>query len=217
MGLGSTFRGTSLPPESLDSILFSWTVAHILVTLSLSGPGSAVTKFPDHPTVIAVVYSCQVSDSWPHPGVENPLVEELVKVRLDPHEWVLHSEGPGHVGVVDCSPEPGQDGGAMERSVPHDVELFARHQPGTHCGLLSRCQETVHVSAPEGEDRGVSQDWEPPEPSYGELCVEIANGGQVPGVTEINEAVVTVQLTEQTQSLHNTMIITSHYMTSQWQ
>ena len=201
MCLGSALRGTSFPPESLDGILFSWAEADILVALSLGRPGSAVAKLPDHAAVIAVVDSCQVSDSRPHPGVENSLVEELIEVWLDAHQRGPHSHRPADVGVVDGPPEPGQDGGAVEGSVPHDVELFTRDQPGTHCRLLPRSQETVHISAAECEDRGVTQHLKPPEPSNGELCVEISNGGKVSGVTEINEAVVTVELTEQTQSL----------------
>ena len=89
----------------------------------------------------------------------------------------------------------------MKRSVSHDVELFSRSQPGAHCRLLPLTEETVRVSAAEDLHGGVGQGLEPPEHSIGELSVEISSGGQVPRVTEINEAVVTVELTEDVQGL----------------
>ena len=89
----------------------------------------------------------------------------------------------------------------MEGSVPQYVELFPGPQPGRHCRLLSLTQQTVRVSAAEDLHGGVGQGLEPPEHSIGELSVEISSGGQVPRVTEVNEAVVTVELTEHVQGL----------------
>ena len=116
-------------------------------------------------------------------------------------ERVPDTDCPGHVDVIDSSPQAPQDWDTVKGTVPHDVELFSRPQPGRHCRLLSLSEETVRVSAAEYLHGGVGQGLEPPEPSNRELSVEISNGGQVPRVTEVNEAVVTVELTEEVQSL----------------
>ena len=89
----------------------------------------------------------------------------------------------------------------MKWCVPHDVELFSRPQPVTHCRLLPLTEETVRVSAAEDLHGGVGQGLEPPEHSIWELSVEISNDGQVPRVTEVNKAVVTVELTEEVHGL----------------
>ena len=46
----------------------------------------------------------------------------------------------------------------------------------------------------------------PPESSDRKLCVEISNAGEVSGVTEVNEGVVTVEITEQVESLQKESI-----------
>ena len=116
-------------------------------------------------------------------------------------DCVPNTGRPGHVDVVPGPPEPPQDGDAVERSVSHDVELFSRHQPGWYCRLFSLTQKTVRVSAAEDLHGGVSKGLEPPEHSIWELRVEISDAGKVSRVTEVNEAVVTVELAEDLQSL----------------
>ena len=122
----------------------------------------------------------------------------MIKHGLD---CVPHTGGPGHVDVVPGPPEAPQDWDAVERPVPHDVELFSRPQPGRHCSLLPLSQETVRVSAAEDLHGGVGEGLEPPEHSIWELGVEISSDGEVSRVTEVNRAVVTVELAEELQSL----------------
>merc|ERR1711872_547242 len=73
----------SLPPQSLDCIILGWAIANIAKSFPLCGPGSAVSELPDYATIVAVIYSCKVPDYWPHPGVQYPLIIELIQVRLD--------------------------------------------------------------------------------------------------------------------------------------
>ena len=47
---------------------------------------------------------------------------------FDIEELVPDLQGPGEVEVVVCPPEAGQDGGDVERSVSHDMELFPDQQ-----------------------------------------------------------------------------------------
>ena len=116
-------------------------------------------------------------------------------------ERVPDTDCPGHVYVVAGSPQAPQDWDTVKGSVPHHVELFSRPQPGAHRRLLSLTEETVRVSAAEDLHGWVGQGLEPPEHSIGELSVEVSNAGQFSRVTEINEAVVTVELTEEVQGL----------------
>ena len=67
--------------------------------------------------------------------------------------------------------------------------------------VSSLTQIAVRVSAAEDLDGGVSKGLEPPEHSIRKLRVEISNDWQVPRVTEVNEAVVTVELAEDLQRL----------------
>ena len=89
----------------------------------------------------------------------------------------------------------------MERSVPHHVELLSRPQPGGDCGLLPLTEETVRVTTAEDLHGGVGERLEPPESSNRELSVEVSYAGKVSRVTEVNKAVVTVELTEEVKGL----------------
>ena len=171
------------------------------MSMSLCRPRSGLAVLLHIPAVVAVEYGRPVSDSWPHSAVENILIKAFVQFGLHRPERLSDRGRPAKVVVVAGSPKSRQDLRPVKRSVPHHVKLFSRPQPGTHCRLLPLTEETVRVSAAEDLHGGVGQGLEPPEHSIWELSVEISNGGQVPRVTEVNEAVVTVELTEEVQSL----------------
>ena len=61
MCLWSTLYRTAFSPESLDSIVLGGTVANIEEFSPLSWPGSAMTKLPNHATIVAVINCSMVS------------------------------------------------------------------------------------------------------------------------------------------------------------
>ena len=153
------------------------------------------------PAEVAVEYGRAVPDSRPDQVAESLLVVAVVDLRLHGQQRLPQGGRPGDVEVVDGSPEATRDFNTVEGPVSHDVELLSRPQPGGHCRRLPLTEETVRVSAAEHLHGGVGQRLEPPEPSYRELSVEVSNTGQVSRVTQVNEAIVTVELAEEVQGL----------------
>ena len=60
----------------------------------------------------------------PDSSVENVLVKEFPLIGLHVQKLPSDLESPGEVDVVVAAPETCEDGGDVERSVSHDVELF---------------------------------------------------------------------------------------------
>ena len=63
VSLWSAFDRAAFPPESFDSVVLGGTVANVEEFPPLSWPGSAVTKLPNHATVVAVIDCCMVSEN----------------------------------------------------------------------------------------------------------------------------------------------------------
>ena len=76
--LRSTFSWTFIPTDKLHYCLFSGTIAHILVSLSLGRPRFGLTKLLHILAIVAVEYGRPVSDSWPHSAVQDDLIEAFV-------------------------------------------------------------------------------------------------------------------------------------------
>ena len=132
-------------------------------------------------------------------------------IRFHIQKFPPDLQSSGEVDVVVAAPEAGEDGGDVERSVSHHVELFAAEEskvqsespvlplislPVQHCQPLSGENPAVHVSGGELPDSGVAQDLEPPEPSHRKLLIEVTLSGKTSGVAEVNMVEVAVELTE---------------------
>ena len=76
--LRTTFSRAFHPTESLHRAVFSWTVAHIAVSLSPGRPGSGLPVLLHLPAVVAVEDGRHVPDVRPHETVEDDLVVALV-------------------------------------------------------------------------------------------------------------------------------------------
>ena len=120
--------------------------------------------------------------------IELPVPDGNVKKSLPDIQRFLH------VVVVVGAPEAGEDGGDVEGSVPHDVELLERlPHPLVHGSLLARHQVAVHVAGAEHLHSWVSESLsegdflsvsinleaflhlESPESSNWEFLVQISN------------------------------------------
>ena len=145
--------------------------------------------------------STRLAFHWGSNALKGSIIGAGVRNIIALLHSVPQSSHPGEVDVVDGSPEPRQDWRPVERPVPHHVELLSRPQPGGDCGLLPLTEETVRVSTAEDLHGGVGERLEPPESSNRELSVEVSYPGKFSRVTEVNKAVVTVELTEEVQGL----------------
>ena len=62
MSFWSTFHWTSLSSQSSHGVVLGWTIPNIEEPFPLGGPGSTVTKLPDHAAVVAVVDGRVISE-----------------------------------------------------------------------------------------------------------------------------------------------------------
>ena len=58
MSLRPTLDRAALPPEGAHGVVLGGAVAHVEEAFPLGWPGPAVTKLPDHPTVVTVINCC---------------------------------------------------------------------------------------------------------------------------------------------------------------